>query len=132
MDTNTTRTLLADGNLYTLLDGLAPDRREDFVLLSHDVDEPSAPVTLLSVGASLMLMSPQGLRVIIHDHPELPHEECWERIAAHLRDKVVAFNATMTAVRADAEAQSMIHAGIPAPMVLMGLGYEMPGLGMSE
>ena len=126
MDTINTQTLLADGNLYTLADSLTPDRREDFVALSHNVRESDVPMVFLAIGATSMMILPGAMTVKVHDHPNVSHEECWQRTADVIREHVATHNAAMIPIREDEEAQALLAQGMPPQLVFMFRGHEVP------
>lgn len=131
MDATTIQTMLADGNLLTLLDSFTPDRREDFVALNHDVRQPDALITLVGIGASTLVLTPAGLQVVVHDHPERSHAECWQAIADGMRESIVRHNQAMIEIREDMTAQAMLADGIPAPLVFLATGHQLPdGVGL--
>lgn len=126
MDTINTQTLLEAGNLYTLADGLTPDRREDFVAINHDVREPDAALVILAVGAATIVIMPNRMLVNVHDHPNMSHEECWQQMADAIRNKIAEHNAAMIPIREDETAQALLAQGMPAELVFMFRGHHVP------
>lgn len=126
MDATNIQTLISTGDLSAVIDSLTPDAREDIALLSINASEPPVSIVVLAVGAATVMLSPHGLRVAVHDHDELSHMECWQRMVGEMRETAIAHNASVEPIRADERVQSMLAAGYGPAFALRVNGYDVP------